>query len=384
MNSLASSVSTRIEHEDAAFLRAALNLAVRGLGRVAPNPAVGCLIVKEGRVVGRGWTQPGGRPHAETEALRQAGALAKGACAYVTLEPCSHHGKTPPCAEALIAAGIARCVVAMGDPDERVNGRGIDQLREAGIEVSLGLYEGAAREVNEGFLRRVTQGRPMVTLKVASTLDGRIATRSGQSQWITGPAARQRGHLLRASHDAILVGSGTALADNPRLDVRLPGLADRSPLRVVLDGRLRLPLTQDLVVRAKEQPTLLFTGPRHDAERLEAYRAAGVEIVELGQADRPLPLDEVLRALGSRGVTRLLVEGGGEIAGALMAADLVDRIQWFRAGGVIGGDGLPAIGAFGLDLLQNMPKFALRSSIALAEDRLEVFHRRNADQQGKN
>lgn len=379
MSSLASSESIRTEKHDAAFMRAALNLAARGLGRVAPNPAVGCLIVKEGRVVGRGWTQPGGRPHAETEALRQAGAEAKGACAYVTLEPCSHHGKTPPCAEALIDAGIARCVIALQDPDDRVQGRGAAKLREAGIEVSVGLCEAAARRLNEGFLCRVTQGRPLVTLKVATSLDGRIATRSGASQWITGPAARQRGHLLRADHDAILAGSGTALADNPRLDVRLPGLSERSPLRVVVDGRARLPLDADLVARAKEQPTLLFTRPQDGSERLEAYRTAGVQVVELGQAERPLPLDEILQALGSRGITRLLVEGGGGIAGALMAADLVDRIHWFRAAGVIGGDGLPAIAGFGLDLLENMPKFTLQSSIALAEDRLEVFHRKSTD-----
>lgn len=359
---------------------AALNLAARGLGQVAPNPAVGCLIVKEGRVVGRGWTQPGGRPHAETEALHQAGAKAKGACAYVTLEPCSHYGKTPPCAEALIAAGISRCVVALQDPDARVQGRGIEMLRDAGIAVVTGVCEAAAQEANEGFLRRVTQGRPMVTLKAASSLDGRIATRSGASQWITGPAARRRGHLLRANHDAILVGSGTALADNPRLDVRLPGLSGRSPLRVVVDGRLRLPLEADLVTRAKAQPTLLVTRPGGDEDKLAACRAAGLEVVELGRAEHPLPLDEVLQTLGGRGITRLLVEGGGGVAGALMAADLVDRIHWFRAAGVIGGDGLPAIAGFGLDLLQNMPKFTLRFSIALAEDRLEVFHRKTTDQ----
>lgn len=360
-------------------MRAALNLAARGLGRVAPNPAVGCILVKESRVVGRGWTQPGGRPHAETEALLQAGAQAKGACAYVTLEPCSHHGKTPPCADALIEAGIARCVVALQDPDERVQGRGIAKLREAGITVETGVCETAAHALNEGFLRRVIDGRPMVTLKVATSLDGRIATRSGASQWITGPAARRRGHLLRGDHDAILVGSGTALADNPRLDVRLPGLAARSPLRVVLDGRLRLPLDADLVTRAKEQPTLLFTRPGGDGEKLAAFRAAGGEVIELGAAAHPLPLNEVLQALGQRGITRLLVEGGGTLAGALMAEDLVDRIHWFRAAGVIGGDGTSAIAGFGLDLLQNMPKFHLRSSIALAEDRLEVFHRQVAD-----
>jgi diaminohydroxyphosphoribosylaminopyrimidine deaminase/5-amino-6-(5-phosphoribosylamino)uracil reductase len=227
-------------------MRAALALARRGLGRVAPNPAVGCVLVKDGRVVGRGWTQAGGRPHAETEALARAGEAARGATAYVTLEPCSHHGKTPPCAESLIAAGISRSVVALEDPDPRVSGSGLTLLREAGIAVDTGLLAEAAAEVNAGYLMRTRTGRPLVTLKLATTLDGRIATRAGESRWITGPLARARAHLLRAESDAVLVGSGTAVTDNPRLDVRLPGLEGRSPLRVLLDGRLRLPLTHDL------------------------------------------------------------------------------------------------------------------------------------------
>jgi diaminohydroxyphosphoribosylaminopyrimidine deaminase/5-amino-6-(5-phosphoribosylamino)uracil reductase len=380
VNSLASSAPNKTEKHDAAFMRAALALAARGLGRVAPNPAVGCVLVREGRVVGRGWTQPGGRPHAETEALRRAGDAARGACAYVTLEPCSHHGQTPPCAEALITAGIRRCVVALEDPDARVQGRGIAQLRAAGIEVTCGVGAQAARRINEGFLRRVTEGRPLITLKIASTLDGRIATRSGQSQWITGPQARARGHLLRATHDAVLVGSGTALADNPRLDVRLPGLEGHSPLRVVLDGQLRLPLEHDLVARAKEQPTLIFTKPGDGMARRQGYLEAGVEVLEAPVgAQGGVSLSAVLQTLGARGVTRLLVEGGGAVAGSLFRAGLVDRIAWFRAGGVIGGDGVPAVSGFGLDLLEEMPKFELLSSIALARDRLEVFHRHEPD-----
>ena len=194
-------------------MRAALTLARRGLGRVAPNPAVGCILVKDGRVVGRGWTQPGGRPHAETETLNRAGDQARGATAYVSLEPCSHHGETPPCVEALISAGVARCVVALGDPHERVAGRGLARLRESGICVREGLLANEAEEVNAGFLMRVREGRPLVTLKHASTLDGRIATKAGESLWITGEAARARGHLLRATHDAVMVGRGTAFAD---------------------------------------------------------------------------------------------------------------------------------------------------------------------------
>lgn len=357
-------------------MRAALSLARRGLGRVAPNPAVGCVLVKDGRVVGRGWTQPGGRPHAETEALGRAGDRAKGACAYVTFEPCVHHGQTPPCAEALIAAGIARCVVALEDPDPRVSGAGIARLREAGVEVELGVMAEQAAEVNAGFLMRVAAGRPLVTLKLATSLDGRIATRAGESRWITGTPARAYAHMLRAGHDAILVGSGTALADNPRLDVRLPGLEDRAPLRVVLDTRLRLPLSHDLVVGAREHPTLLVTRPGHDGGRLDAYETAGVEVaaVEQGAAGDP-SLDAVLGLLGGRGVTRLLVEGGGRVAAGLFREGLVDRIVWFHAPGVIGGDGVAAVGGFDLAHLVDMRGFRRLSVSSLGEDLVATYVR---------
>ncbi|MFQ3623345.1 MAG: bifunctional diaminohydroxyphosphoribosylaminopyrimidine deaminase/5-amino-6-(5-phosphoribosylamino)uracil reductase RibD, partial [Acetobacteraceae bacterium] len=231
-------------------MRAALALARRGLGSVAPNPAVGCILVREGRVVGRGWTQPGGRPHAETEALRRAGAEARGATAYVTLEPCCHWGRTPPCTDALIAAGIARAVVALRDPDPRVNGEGLDRLRAAGIAVTEGVLAAEAAELNAGFLSRIRAGRPLVTLKLATTLDGRIAAASGESRWITGAAARRLAHGLRARNDAVMVGSGTALSDDPALTVRVPGLVPPGhpgPVRIVADGRLRLPLTSVLV-----------------------------------------------------------------------------------------------------------------------------------------
>ena len=364
------------EPADLGHMRAALALARRGLGQVAPNPAVGCVLVKEGRVVGRGWTQPGGRPHAETEALRHAGSAAKGATAYVTLEPCAHHGRTPPCSDALIEAGIARCVVALEDPDPRVDGRGHAKLREAGIAVTSGLLEAEAAEINAGFLMRVSAGRPLVTLKLATTLDGRIATRTGESRWITGEAARMRGHMLRVTHDAVMVGGGTALLDDPRLDVRLPGLEDRNPLRVVLDSRLRLPLTHDLVVRAREQQSLLVTREDADADRLEAYRQAGVEVAQVtpDEAGR-VALNEVLKALGERGLTRLLVEGGGELAAALLREDLVDRLVCFRAPSLIGGDGVPVAAGFGLSQLSQAPRFALMSSEAIGTDRLESYRR---------
>ena len=242
---------------DQDYLRRAIRLAMNGRGAVEPNPMVGCVIVKDGRVVGRGWTQPGGRPHAETEALRRAGAAATGATAYVSLEPCSHHGRTPPCAEALIAAGIARVVAAGEDPDPRVSGSGLARLRQAGIAIETGLCAEEAAELNAGFLCRVTKGRPLVTLKLATSLDGRIATATGQSRWITGPAARERAHLLRATHDAVLVGTGTALADDPLLTCRLPGLEHRSPVRIALDRTLRLPATLRLFAGARETPRLL-------------------------------------------------------------------------------------------------------------------------------
>ena len=357
-------------------MRAALTLACRGVGRVAPNPAVGCVLVKDGRVVGRGWTQPGGRPHAETEALDRAGDQARGATAYVSLEPCSHHGETPPCVEALIAAGVARCVVALVDPDERVAGRGLARLREAGIDVAEGLLADAAEEVNAGFLMRLREGRPLVTLKLATTLDGRIATVAGESRWITGEVARAHVHLLRAGHDAVMVGGGTALADDPRLDVRLPGLEDRAPLRIVLDGGLRLPATHDLVARAGSQPTLVFTRSGHPRSARQTLEKAGVELVEVEtDEDGVLSASAVLQALGRRGLTRLLVEGGGRLAASLFRADLVDRLVWFHAPGVIGGDGVAAVGGFGLERLADVSRFQRRSAQPAGADLVETYAR---------
>jgi diaminohydroxyphosphoribosylaminopyrimidine deaminase/5-amino-6-(5-phosphoribosylamino)uracil reductase len=359
-------------------MAAALALAARGLGRVAPNPAVGCVLVKDGHVVGRGWTQPGGRPHAETEALDRAGAAARGATAHVTLEPCAHHGRTPPCADALVAAGIARCVVALEDPDKRVAGKGLGRLRDAGIEVVTGPGAQAAAELNAGYLMRQTQGRPLVTLKLATSLDGQIATKTGESRWITGPAARARGHLLRVQHDAIMVGSGTAVADNPRLDARLPALEDTSPVRVVLDGRLRLPLTHDLVRRAGEQPTWLVTRADGPQDRMQAYQDAGVEVIPVAlDDDGNLSLSAALRELGQRGLTRVLVEGGGRIAAALLQLGLADRLVWFHGPRVLGGDGIHAVTGFGVESLADAPRFALLHAARLGEDLVETYARRD-------
>jgi len=356
---------------------AALALAARGLGHVAPNPAVGCVIVAGGRVVGRGWTQPGGRPHAETEALTRAGAAARGATAYVSLEPCAHHGKTPPCADALLAAGISRCLVATEDPDPRVNGTGLKRLRDAGVAVESGLCRREAEALNAGFFSLVRQGRPLVTLKLASSLDGRIACRGGDSKWITGPLARQRAHLLRAGHDAVMVGSGTALADDPRLDVRLGGLASGNPRRVVLDSRLRLPQTHDLVRRAKVQPTLVFTAAP-DGDAAEALTAAAVEVAGARVGPAGLDLGDVLAQLGRRGITRLLVEGGGRLAAALLKADLVDRLVVFRAPLVVGGDGIPAIADLGFTRVADCPRFLPEGRGEAGTDEV-AYYRRAAD-----
>jgi len=357
-------------------MSAALGLARRGLGRVWPNPAVGCVLVRDGRVVGRGWTQPGGRPHAESEALARAGAAARGAAAYVSLEPCSHHGQTPPCAEALVAAGIRRAVVALTDPDPRVSGRGISRLEAAGIPVSLGLLGAEAAELNAGFLSVVREGRPLVTWKTATTLDGRIATREGESRWITGEAARERAHLLRAGYDAIVVGIGTAAADDPELTCRLPGLEAASPVRVVIDGRLRLPLTSRLVSGAPTTPTWLVTRSDAPAERRDVLQQAGVEVIaiEPGEGDRP-SLAATLAALGARGITRLLLEGGSQLAAAFLREGLVDRIAWFRAGQIFGGDGLPAAAAMGVAEIVKAPHFRRLALIPCGGDTLECYAR---------
>lgn len=371
-NSYAPSVS-----DDRAHMMAALGLARRGLGNVWPNPAVGCVLVKDGQVVGRGWTQVGGRPHAEAQALAQAGDAAKGATAYVTLEPCSHHGKTPPCAEALIRHGIARCVCAMVDPDPRVSGRGVVMLKEAGIAVEVGLLEDEARRLNAGFFLRVEEQRPLVTLKVATTLDGKIATASGESQWITGAIARAMTHRLRAEHDAILVGRGTVAADNPDLTCRLPGVAKRPIVRVVLDSAASLSPESTLAQTAEQAPVWLVHTLQgtENAAKLSQKTAVQTLLVSPDLNGRPDP-EAVLSALAERGITRLMIEGGGQVAAAFLSAYLIDRLAWFRAPKIIGGDGLPCVAALGLDRLASSPDFARKTIQALGADHLELYERR--------
>jgi diaminohydroxyphosphoribosylaminopyrimidine deaminase / 5-amino-6-(5-phosphoribosylamino)uracil reductase len=345
-------------------MAAALSLAARNLGQTWPNPAVGCVIVDQaGHVVGRGFTQRDGRPHAETEALKMAGARAKGATAYVTLEPCSHHGKTPPCAEALVAAGVKRCVAAIEDPDPRVSGRGLATLRDAGIAVETGVLADRARDLNAGFLTRVTKGRPLVALKLATSLDGRIATRAGESRWITGEEARAYGHRLRATHDAIAVGSGTVLADDPELTCRIPGLEHRSPVRLVFDRRGRIPVTAKVLT---EVPPTWIIG-----EQARAVKNAA-QFIEIAQNTE---LANVLTKLSDAGLTRILVEGGATLATAFLMAGLVDRLYWFRAPMTIGGDGLPGIAPMGVDRLAQSVGLRCVGRRALGNDVLELYER---------
>lgn len=358
------------------MMRAALALARRSLGRTWPNPAVGCVIVKDGHIIARGRTQDGGRPHAEVDALNQAGEAARGATVYVTLEPCSHFGKSPPCADALVRAGVVRVVSAMEDPNHSVNGQGHARLREAGIAVDVGEGAREAAEINAGFLLRVSAGRPLFHLKLASSLDGRIATASGESKWITGEGARADGHRLRATHDAILVGAGTVAADDPDLTCRLPGLGAYSPVRIVLDSKASLAETSKLATTARQVPVWLLCTSAAEAAKREVLRKAGVEVIEVAATgDGRVDVAAAAQALGQHGLTRVLVEGGGQVAAAFLKAGLIDRITSYRAGVVLGADGRPAVGELGFNRLDFAPRFRLVSARSLQGDTVESWTR---------
>lgn len=357
-------------------MRSALALARRGLGSTWPNPSVGCVIVKDGRVVGRGVTAPGGRPHAEPLALDLAGASARGATVYVTLEPCCHWGRTPPCTDALISAGVARVVIATRDPDPRVDGAGVARLRAAGIVVDEGVLKHSADAIAAGFWSRVQSGRPLVTLKLATTLDGRIATRTGESRWITGEPARRAAHALRGRSDAVMVGVGTVMADDPELTCRVPGFRTTPLVRIVADSHLRTPLTRKLIATASESPTWMLIRDGTDRERRHAFADLGIRLIEVAGAQTGVDITQALFALGSAGLTRILVEGGAELAASLLRADLVDRIAWFHAPTVMGGDAWPAVQAFGIDHLAAMPRFTRIAEMALGDDMLTEFERK--------
>ncbi|MCO5131328.1 MAG: bifunctional diaminohydroxyphosphoribosylaminopyrimidine deaminase/5-amino-6-(5-phosphoribosylamino)uracil reductase RibD [Xanthobacteraceae bacterium] len=360
---------------DRRFMQLALALGRRGLGLTSPNPAVGAVIVKDGVIVGRGWTQPGGRPHAEPEALARAGEDARGATLYVTLEPCSHTGQSPPCADAIIAAGLARVVSAIEDPNPLVAGQGHAKLRAAGVAVDVGTCaEDAARD-HAGHFRRVRDGRPHVILKLAVSLDDKIGAAGGRPVAITGEASRARVHLLRAQCDAVLIGIGTALADDPLLTCRLPGMARRSPKRVVLDRALRLPDDGKLMHSAREAPLWVMTSETAEASAAAKLGAAGAQVSRVRTGEGGLDLAGVLRTLSGKGVTRLLVEGGARIAASFVAADLVDEIWLLRGEGTIGADGVAALGALPLTAITGSPSFRLRASESLDRDTLTIYER---------
>jgi diaminohydroxyphosphoribosylaminopyrimidine deaminase/5-amino-6-(5-phosphoribosylamino)uracil reductase len=350
----------------------AIGLARGVLGSTAPNPAVGCVIAFGDSIIGRGATQPGGRPHAEVMALAEAGAAARGATAYVTLEPCAHHGCTPPCVDALIAAGVARVVVAHAhDPDPRVQGRGIARLRAAGILVETGLMEAEARAIVAGFAKRVTEGLPWVTLKLGVTLDGCIATKSGESRWITGPAARGVVQRMRAEHDGVLVGIGTVLADDPGLICGLEGLVDRPRWRVVADSHLRIPLASKLVRNAEAHPLILLATEAADATALQD---TGITVLRCAADDAGrIDLRDALRRLADLGLTSVLSEGGALMAGALLRAGLVDRLAWHRAPILLGDSGMPAIQGLGVERLADAFRLRLLTREAYEEDVLETY-----------
>ena len=366
--------------EDLRFMELALALGRRGLGRTWPNPSVGAVLVRrhaEGaRIVGRGWTQPGGRPHAETQALQRAGGAARGSTLYVTLEPCSHHGQTPPCADALIAAGIAEVVSALEDPNPQVAGEGHRRLAAAGIAVKVGIGAATACRDHAGHISRMRAGRPHVTLKLAVSADGKAGLAGRRPAAISGEQARARIHLMRAMHDAVLTGIGTVLADDPLLTCRLPGMADRSPVRIVLDSSLRIRLDTRLVATARETPVWILASEAAAPDRVQALRARGVEVLQARLRNGKLDLEGALKQISGRGITRVMVEGGPILAAAMLEADLVDAAALVHCRRVIGPDGIDALEGLPLAALTRSPRLELIRTEGLGEDTIELLGRR--------
>jgi len=350
-------------------MQRALAVAAGGIGFVSPNPLVGCVIVKNGRIVGEGYHERYGEPHAEVNALRAAGTAARGATLYVTLEPCCHTGKTPPCVEAVLQAGIGRVVIALGDPNPKVAGGGLARLRAAGVAVTLGICESEARRLNETFLHYIRTQRPFVTLKCAITLDGKIATRTGASRWITGGPAREQVHRMRHAADALLIGSGTALQDDPQLTTRLPGGGGVNPLRIVVDSMLHLPVSSQLAVATADCRTLVATSERAPVDKQRLLEDQGVEILRLpSYADGRVDIEALLAALGARGVADLLVEGGATLGATLLQRRLVDKIVAFVAPKIIGGDGIDVVAAFGVATMADALQLYGMTSQSVGED----------------
>jgi diaminohydroxyphosphoribosylaminopyrimidine deaminase / 5-amino-6-(5-phosphoribosylamino)uracil reductase len=358
---------------DERFMRLALALGRRNLGHTWPNPAVGAVIVKDGIILGRGWTQQGGRPHAEVEALRHAKKAAQGATMYVTLEPCAHQGKSPPCADAIARAGIARVVSAIEDPNPEVAGKGHERLRAKGVAVDIGLGADEARRTHIGHFTRISQGRPYVTLKLAVSADGKAGLAGRKPTPITGEVARERVFQMRAASDAILVGIGTVLSDDPQLTCRLPGMFERSPVRVVLDETLSVPLATSVIATVRETPTWVFTSHKPSVIAEEILQQKGCKVFRVDDDGGRLDLQQVVRMLAEQGITRLMVEGGPTVAASFVAADLVDDAVLLR--------GEKPIGASGIDPLEDMPldrltgQLTLCGSEKLGADTIETFTR---------
>jgi len=370
--------SGELRAADLRFMQLALTLGRRGLGRTWPNPAVGAVVVKDGVIVGRGWTRPGGRPHAEPVALAQSGDAARGATLYVTLEPCSHFGKSPPCTDAVIAAGIKRVVSAIEDPNPEVAGQGHARLRAAGIAVDIGVGAADAARDHAGHFRRIRDNRPHVILKLAVSTDDKIAAAGRKPVAISGEAANARTHLLRAQCDAVLVGIGTVLADDPLLTCRLPGMEAWSPVRVVLDSALRIPPTSRLVQSARATPLWVMTTGLGEAAAATMLGAAGAQVIRLATTSTPRRapnLSAVLRTLAERGITRLLVEGGARVASSFVAAGLVDEFWLLRGESSIGADGVAALDRLPLASITKSPGFHVRGSENLDKDTLTIYER---------
>jgi diaminohydroxyphosphoribosylaminopyrimidine deaminase/5-amino-6-(5-phosphoribosylamino)uracil reductase len=363
------------EKEDERLMRLALALGRRGLGHTWPNPAVGAVIVKDGIIIGRGWTQAGGRPHAETQALKRAGTAADGATMYVSLEPCSHKGKTPPCADAIIRAGIARVVSAMQDPNPEVAGAGHRKLAERRIRVDVGLCANEARRIHAGHVRKVTGGRPHVTLKLAVSADEKVALAGRKPAAISGEAARERVFQMRAHSDAIMVGIGTVLADNPALTCRLPGMFELSPVRVVLDSELKVPLASHVIATVRETPTWVFGGASASSIAEEILIERGAKVFRVANKDGRLDLDEVLKVLAAEGITRTMVEGGPTVAAGLIKADLVDEVVLIRSDTKIGPDGVDPLTDMPFRMLTHSVNLAMCGSEQVGGDRFDFFER---------
>jgi diaminohydroxyphosphoribosylaminopyrimidine deaminase/5-amino-6-(5-phosphoribosylamino)uracil reductase len=358
-----------LKKADMEYMQRAIELATQARGRTSPNPMVGAVIVKDGKIIGEGYHKKAGTPHAEIHALAAAGNEARGATLYVSLEPCCHHGRTPPCTEAIINSGIKRVVIAALDPNPKVAGGGLQRLKKAGIDAEFGLMQEAAMELNAVFFKYIQRALPYVALKTAMTLDGKIAAGSGDSRWITGPEARQHVHQLRNIYDAIMVGIGTVLADNPRLNTRLQEGQGRDPVRVIIDNQLDLPVNSIIAQSSREQPSLVFCGKEIDEHKASELSRLGVEIIKTDLENGLVPLQEVLAILAQREISSILVEGGAELNASLIEQGLVDKFYWFIAPKIIGGrEAKSPVGGSGYQFMREALELSIRDIKSLGRD----------------